>query len=101
MTTSVIFDFDKTLSPVYMEHVIFQALHIDEAAFWDRCKIQAQEDTRGWGEYSSELVYMNELLKVAPQLSQQDLLRLGSHIPLFPGVSQFKSALSLEVVAPY
>lgn len=38
-----VFDFDKTLSPVYMQKVIFDHFQVDEKEFWARNEASKQE----------------------------------------------------------
>jgi hypothetical protein len=57
-TIAIVYDYDQTLSPSYMQdEVIFPAFGIDGAKFWTRCS----ELVRDSG-YDNELAYMKVLV---------------------------------------
>jgi len=91
---AVIWDFDKTLTPGYMQAPLFQRYGIDEAFFWKEVNalpaIYAERGIR----VSQDTVYLNHLLsfiKNGPMkgLRNRDLRALGEAIPLFPGLPDF------------
>jgi 2-hydroxy-3-keto-5-methylthiopentenyl-1-phosphate phosphatase len=89
----VVFDFDKTLSPDYMQRVVFEHFGVDDDTFWAECQMLSEENMRVLGCNHSELSYMNMFLKYVedgkmPGLSNQTLKTLGQKIRLFPGVPQ-------------
>ncbi len=95
---AVIFDFDKTLSPDYMQRVIFEEYNIDEDQFWADCQASSECNQRVLGSNHSELSYMNMFLQYVergklPELTNAKLAELGSHITLFPGVETMLSDL--------
>jgi hypothetical protein len=56
-TIAIVYDYDQTLSPSYMQdEVVFPAFGIDGAKFWARCR----ELVRDHG-YDNELAYMKVL----------------------------------------
>jgi hypothetical protein len=57
-TIAIVYDYDQTLSPSYMQdEVVFPAFGIDGAKFWARCR----DLVRDHG-YDNELAYMKVLL---------------------------------------
>ena len=88
---AVIWDFDRTLSPHYMQKPLFDAYDVDEAVFWRevnqlpayyrKAGIHVQEDT----------CYLGHLLSYVrhgrfPDLTNARLRQLGASISFFPGV---------------
>lgn len=95
---AVIWDFDRTLTPGYMQAPLFKRYGIDEDFFWKEVNalpgIYADRGTR----VSKDTVYLNHLLsfvKNGPMkgLRNCDLRELGSEVPLFPGLPSFFSEL--------
>jgi hypothetical protein len=57
-TIAIVYDYDQTLSPTYMqEDVIFPAFGIDAESFWRRCVELVREHG-----YDNELAYMKVML---------------------------------------
>ena len=88
---SAIFDFDKTLSPDYMQKVIFDNYNVDEGTFWDDCRIRTKENEALFGTSHHELDYMNTILNYVRDgrfagLDNTLLAKLGNNIKLYPGV---------------
>ena len=56
-TIAIVYDYDQTLSPSYMQNeVIFPAFGIDGAKFWTRCSELVRDNG-----YDNELAYMKVL----------------------------------------
>jgi 2-hydroxy-3-keto-5-methylthiopentenyl-1-phosphate phosphatase len=88
---AVIFDFDKTLSPSYMQKVIFDEYRVDENSFWDACLKRSQENKALLGHTHGELDFMNMIIQYTHQgifkgLNNKKLAQLGQNIQLYPGV---------------
>lgn len=88
---AVIFDFDKTLSPSYMQRVVFQHYGIDEKQFWAECQQRSKENIERLGHTHGELDFMNKFLEytkrnIFSRLNNELLAKLGADIELFPGV---------------
>jgi hypothetical protein len=102
---AVIWDFDKTLSPHYMQTPLFEAYGVDEAAFWKevnalpayyaRAGITVNEDTCYLGHV---LTYVQE--GIMPGLSNARLRELGGQIALYPGVEAQFDRLKTVLAEP-
>lgn len=101
---AVVFDWDKTLSPHYMQRPIFKHYNIDEKRFWERAhyrtRILSQRfQTRCFVEHE----YLNLLLDSRssfPDLTNTMLYELGKQIEMFPGVGEIFAdlhALGVEI----
>ena len=89
---AAIFDFDKTLSPQYMQKVIFDAYAVDENTFWNDCRKRSKENETLFGGTHHEIDYMATMISYVksgdfPALTNQRLKELGADIPLYPGVA--------------
>lgn len=81
---AVVFDYDKTLSPSYMqEDAIFRRFGIAAREFWDRTDALVRDR-----QYESELAWMHLLLEhpEAAKLSNADLRAMGKDLTLYPGL---------------
>ena len=75
-TIAIVYDYDQTLSPSYMQDdVVFPAFGIDAKNFWKRCTELVRD-----GEYDSELAYMKVLLDTLgmDRPTNADLKSLGA-----------------------
>lgn len=89
-----IWDFDKTLSPNYMQRPLFEAFGINESQFWQevRALSQAYRD-QGLQHVADDTCYLNHMLTYAKAgplagLSNAKLRDLGAQIELFAGLPQ-------------
>jgi len=81
---AVVFDYDKTLSPSYMqEDGIFKRFGIDSRAFWTRTNALVADEL-----YENELAWMYQLLDDpnVRALSNADLRKLGAELTFYPGL---------------
>lgn len=102
---AVIWDFDKTLSPDYMQGPLFREYGIDEEAFWRevdglpayyaRAGVHVQRDTCYLGHI---LTYVKE--GKMPGLTNKKLRELGGGIRFFPGIPVLFDALRATLNAP-
>jgi len=99
---AVLWDFDKTLTPGYMQKPIFERYGVDEATFWREVNaLPALYHERGT-HVSPDTIYLNHLLsyvKNGPMkgLNNAILRELGRDLALFPGLPAFLQELK-EVV---
>ena len=89
---AAIFDFDKTLSPDYMQRVIFESYDIKDDDFWNDCQKRSKENLDCFGSAHHELDYMNMFLQYVREGKFKDLdntvlSKLGNEIRLYPGVA--------------
>jgi hypothetical protein len=85
-TIALVYDYDQTLSPAYMQNdVIFPTFGIDAGRFWDRCADLVQKQG-----YDNELAYMKCLLDyLAPDRpTNAELKQLGANMRLYKGLPE-------------
>lgn len=83
-TIAVVYDYDQTLSPVYMQDdVLFPEFGIDPKQFWPRCQRLVEEQG-----FDNELAYLKVLLDYLEmdRPTNDDLVRLGAKLNFYPGV---------------
>ncbi len=98
-TIAVIWDFDKTLTPNYMQTPLFMHFEMDQDKFWEEVKgLEKYFKQRGLELVSSDTLYLNHILTyvrsgIFESLSNDLLLKLGKEIEFYPGLPQFFSTL--------
>ncbi|MCF6286771.1 MAG: haloacid dehalogenase-like hydrolase [Candidatus Hydrogenedentes bacterium] len=102
---AIIWDFDKTLSPKYMQAPLFRAYGVDEKQFWNevnalpayyrRAGITIQPDTSYLGHL---LTYVKE--GIMPDLTNARLRKLGAEIDFFPGIPELFDELQSVLDEP-
>lgn len=90
---AVIWDFDKTLSPQYMQAPLFQAYAVDEEKFWSEVNRLPEYYRRAGITVSKDTCYLGHLLTYVregkmPGLGNARLRELGKKITFFPGVPE-------------
>src|ERR1700721_2894311 len=91
-TIAVIWDFDKTLSPSYMQEPLFRHFGIDERTFWDEVNgLERFHLNRGANRVSRDTLYLNHILTyiragVFPGLKNALLRNLGPEKKFYKGV---------------
>jgi len=97
-TVAIVYDFDQTLSPSYMqEDVIFPAFGINAESFWRRCVELVREHG-----YDNELAYMKVMLDTfgMDRPTNAQLRKLGSKLNFYKGLpemfEQFRNNLLTE-----
>lgn len=95
---ALIWDFDKTLSPHYMQRPIFEAYGQDERAFWDEVRALPAYYRRAGIKIQEDTCYLGHLLAYVkhgrfPGLTNAKLKELGARIPFFPGIPEFFARL--------
>ncbi len=93
-TIALIWDFDKTLIPDYMQSPVFRRYGIDEAVFWEETnKLASHYRQRGY-HLSPEIAYLNHLLTYVRSgamegLNNRILRECGAEIRFYPGLPDF------------
>jgi len=100
---AVVWDFDKTLIPGYMQRPLFEAYGVDELAFWREVNELSQiHRKRGSEQVSGEMNYLNHVLTyvrrgVFKDLSNAKLGEMGAHLAFYPGLPDFFGELKSSV----
>ena len=90
---ALIWDFDKTLSPWYMQRPLFEAYGIDEHDFWDEVHALPAYYTRAGIWVQPDTCYLGHLLAYVregrmPGLTNERLRGFGADLPFYPGVPE-------------
>ena len=94
-----IWDFDKTLSPGYMQAPIFEKYHIDPKKFWKEVEeLPNYYKKDGLDLISTDMLYLNHILTYTRQgtfkgLNNARLRKLGGKIQLYEGLPDFFSKI--------
>ena len=88
---AVVWDFDRTLSPHYMQLPLFEEYGIDEGAFWDEVNALPAYYARAGIHVQRDTCYLGHLLTYVregrcPGLTNAKLRELGQRIEFFPGI---------------
>lgn len=91
---AVIWDFDKTLIPGYMQAPLFKRFNIDETVFWEEVNSLPEIYEARGTRVSKDTVYLNHLLSYIKNgplkgLRNADLQQLGKELTFYPGLPQF------------
>ncbi len=101
---AIVWDFDKTLIPGYMQRPLFEKFGIDEQAFWAEVNALPEKyRARGCQQISTEILYLNHILEYVRNgrfsgLTNQMLRELGSELEFYPGLPDFFAVLKNEVL---
>ncbi|MBM3854977.1 MAG: haloacid dehalogenase-like hydrolase, partial [Verrucomicrobia bacterium] len=93
-TIALIWDFDKTLIPDYMQSPLFRRFGVDEATFWEETnRLAAHYRARGY-HLSPEIAYLNHLLTYVRTghlggLNNRVLFECGADLRFYPGLPGF------------
>jgi hypothetical protein len=85
-TLAIVYDYDQTLSPSYMqEDVIFPAFGINGESFWRRCAKLMREQG-----YDNELAYMKVMLDTfgMDRPTNAELKKLGGKLNFYKGLPE-------------
>ncbi len=91
---TIIWDFDKTLIPYYMQKPLFEEYGIDEKLFWSEVGQLAGLYKQQGISLSSDTAYLNHILTYVRQakfagLNNSKLRELGTRLEFFPGLPEF------------
>lgn len=90
---AVIWDFDQTLSPHYMQRPLFEAYDIDEERFWSEVNALPGYYAKAGITVQKDTCYLGHLLSYVqhdrfPGLDNAKLKELGGRIEFFPGLPE-------------
>ena len=93
-TIALIWDFDKTLIPEYMQSPLFRRYGVDEATFWQETNKLAEHYRKRGHLLSPEIAYLNHLLTYVLSghlggLNNQILFECGADIRFYDGLPEF------------
>ncbi len=102
---AIIWDFDKTLSPQYMQTPLFQAYGVDERTFWDEVNALPAYYARAGIHVQRDTCYLGHLLTYVKEgrmrgLSNARLRELGREIRFYPGIPEVFDCLKAVLDAP-
>jgi hypothetical protein len=100
---AVIWDFDKTLIPGYMQAPLLQHYGIDEARFWGEVNaLPAYYEAHGYPLFPKDIGYLSHVLTYVreglfPDLSNRKLRELGAELEFYPGLPNFFAELKVRI----
>ena len=100
---AVVWDFDKTLIPGYMQRPLFERFDVDEAKFWGEVnQLEAHYRAHGCEQISSEMAYLNHVLDYTRRdiftgLNNELLGELGQSLDFYPGLPDFFTGLKQHI----
>ena len=94
----VLWDFDRTLIPGFMQAPLFEHYGLDENKFWGEVKARASSEKAGNLLTVNEIIYLNHMLEYVRDghfkgLNNEKLRELGGQIKFFPGAADCMRAL--------
>lgn len=95
-TIALVYDYDQTLSPAYMQDdVIFPAFGINAGKFWKRCSDLVQMEG-----FDNELAYMKCLLDYlsVDRPTNEQLKQLGAKMQLYKGLPEMFEEFDQELL---
>jgi hypothetical protein len=89
-----VWDFDKTLSPSYMQTPLFEHYEVDQKAFWKEVNGLVDHYRSRGLQVSRDTAYLGHILTYVkagkfPGLTNEKLRELGALVPLVPGMPEF------------
>lgn len=102
---AIIWDFDMTLSPQYMQAPLFRAYEVDEEQFWAEVSALPRYYQRAGIRIHPDTCYLSHLLTYVkegkmPGLTNARLRELGGELEFFPGIPDVFDRLSAVLEAP-
>jgi hypothetical protein len=99
---AIIWDFDRTLSPHYMQEPLFEAYGVDSDGFWSEISALPGYYARAGVHVQRDTCYLGHLLSYVqhgrmPGLNNAKLRELGSRIEFFPGIPELFDRLDVLV----
>jgi hypothetical protein len=102
---AIVWDFDNTLTPQYMQEPLFRRYGIDPDAFWAEANALPAYYAQAGIEVRSDTCYLGHLLSYVrhgrmPDLTNAKLRALGAEIRFFEGIPEVFDRLDAVVTAP-
>lgn len=100
---AVVWDYDKTLIPGYMQAPLFRRYGIDGAEFWREVDAMAEFYRKAGSDLiGPEMLYLDHLLTYVREgkmagLTNKVLRELGAEVELYPGMPQFLNQLRKSI----
>lgn len=99
-----VWDFDKTLTPGYMQEPLFRRYGVDAGQFWDEVNALVTHYAARGLKVSKDTAYLGHILTYAnggpfDGLTNDVLRELGAEVPLAPGMPQFMDRMRSVVAA--
>lgn len=102
---AIVWDFDKTLAPGYMQEPLFRHYGVDPSEFWS--EVRALPDfyrSQGLELVSPDSLYLNHILTYVrhgrfPGLNNATLRDLGRELTFYPGIPEIFRILSDRLAA--
>lgn len=90
---AIIWDFDKTLIPGYMQDPIFNEYNIDAKMFWDEVNALPHEYAQKGIKVNKDTIYLNHIITCINQgifkgLNNEKLRGFGKELKFYPGVPE-------------
>ncbi|RMH01005.1 MAG: haloacid dehalogenase-like hydrolase [Planctomycetota bacterium] len=102
-TIAIIWDFDKTLIPGYMQEPLFRRFGVDGAEFWREVnRLPQAYRERGAELVARDTIYLNHILAYVRAgrfrgLNNRMLRELGAELEFYPGVPEVFERLQRQV----
>ncbi len=102
---AIIWDFDKTLSPEYMQGPLFRAYNVDAERFWGEVHALPGYYRRAGIHVQADTCYLGHLLTYVnsgrmPGLTNAKLRAFGGELELYPGVLELFESLEQVLETP-
>lgn len=100
---ALVWDFDKTLIPEYMQEPLFAHYNVDAATFWGEVNaLPTEYKRRGVHMVNEEILYLNHILDYTQRgifkgLNNAKLKAFGEKLDLYPGLPEFFPQLQQQV----
>ena len=97
-TRAVIWDFDKTLIPGYMQDPLFKKYNVDSTKFWDEVNSLPKEYEKRGVRVNKDTIYLNHILTCVKQgifkgLNNSQLRELGAELEYYDGIPEIFDTL--------
>ena len=99
---AILWDFDCTLIPGYMQDPLFERYRVDAQEFWRQVRSQAEQHQQNGIQVLKELIYLNQILSYVKagrfhDLNNQRLKELGQGINFYEGLPDFLGEIKQRV----